>query len=100
MLAVNALAKLHRCAGWFEPILDTHENSTNISQNGSLFVGDIFNGEQTSEQHLQIFHFLHWHTKHRDSFTHAFKVFATLREGSGETAHICIRLASAFAECP
>ena len=32
-------------------------------------------------------------------FTHAFKVFATLREGSGETARMCIRLANAFAEC-
>ena len=23
--AVNALPRLHRCAGWFEPIQDTHE---------------------------------------------------------------------------
>ena len=99
MQAVIALARLHRYAGWLEPILDTHENSTNISQNGSLFMGDIFNGEQSTEQPLQIFHCLHCHTKHQDSFTHAFKVFATLSEGSGETARMCIRLANAFAEC-
>ena len=100
MQAVNALARLHRCAGLFQPILNTHENSNNISQNGSLVMGDVFNGKQTSEQPLQIFHCLHWHTKHQDSFTHALKVFAMLSEDSGETAHVCIRLVSAFAECP
>ena len=39
---VHALARLHRCAGWFESILDTHVISTNILQNGSLLIGDIF----------------------------------------------------------
>ena len=73
--AVNALPRLHICAGWFEPILDTHELSTNISQNGSLLMGDIFKREQTSEQPLQVSYFLHWRTKHQDSFTSAFKVF-------------------------
>ena len=28
--AVNALPRLHRCVGRFEPILDTHKLSTNI----------------------------------------------------------------------
>ena len=39
-------------------------------------MGDIFKWEQTSEQPLQFIHCLHWHNKHQDSFTHAFKVFA------------------------
>ena len=40
-------------------------------------MGDIFKRDQTAEQPLQIFNCLHWHAKHQDSFTHAFKVFAT-----------------------